>query len=323
MKPGEFKELVGRISTLTSKQRAALVKVLDAPATVGSRAVREIEARMGDDAACPHCGSHDLGKWGQAHGLKRFRCRECKHTFNALTGTPLARLRKKEKWDEFAATLQESATVRSSAETCGVHRNTTFRWRHRFLAWINANKPPSLHGVVEADETFFLESEKGSRHLTRKPRKRGGKASKRGRSKEQICVLVARDRSGQTTDHILPAFNAEVLEGVLGPAIDPDAMLCTDGANVYAAFAAKRGLLHEAVNLSAGERVRAKTIHLQNVNGYHSRLKGWIARFHGVSTRWLPNYLGWRRMLDGHEKALSPVVVLQSALRIIDYNTLR
>ena len=323
MKPKEFKELVGRISGLTAKQRASLLKVLDAPAKDEPTAIHEIEARMGDVPACPHCGSHDLGKWGKAHGLKRFRCRDCKRTFNALTGTPLARLRKKEKWDAFAATLKGGATVRSSAETCGVHRNTTFRWRHRFLAWISENKPPSLHGVVEVDETFFLESQKGSRHLSRKPRKRGGKASKRGRSKEQICVLVARDRSGQTTDYILPAFSAEVVEGLLGPAIDPDAMLCTDGAKVYAAFAAKRGLLHEAVNLSAGERVRAKTIHLQNVNSYHSRLKGWISRFHGVSTRWLPNYLGWRRMLDGHESALSPVAVLRSALRTIDYNTFR
>jgi transposase-like protein len=323
MKTKEFKDFVERLSNLTAKQRVVLQQALEAPCQSELPAVREIEARMGDDPFCPQCGSHTIGKWGSAKGLRRFRCRACKRTFNALTGTPLARLRKKEHWDQFAACLQDSKTIRASAEECGVHRNTTFRWRHRFLAWINENKPPSLHGVVEADETFFLESKKGSRNLGRKPRKRGGKASKRGRSKEQICVLVARDRSGQTTDHILPAFNAEVVEGLLGPAIDQDAMLCTDGSNVYAAFAAKRGLLHEAVNLSAGERVRAKTIHLQNVNGYHSRLKGWIARFHGVSTRWLSSYLGWRRMLDGREQALSPSVVLKSALRIIDFNTLR
>jgi transposase-like protein len=323
MKPKEFKDLLERLSTLTAKQRASMLKALEAPVRNESLAVHEIEARMGNDPVCPHCGSHCIGKWGIAKGLRRFRCKECKRTFNALTGTPLAHLRMKERWGQFAECLQESKTVRGSAEECGVHRNTTFRWRHRFLAWINENKPLSLHGVVEADETFFLESQKGSRHLNRKPRKRGGRASKRGRSKEQICVLVARDRSGQTTDHILPAFNAEVVDELLGPAIDPDAMLCTDGANVYATFADKRGLLHEAVNLSAGERIRAKTIHLQNVNGYHSRLKGWIARFHGVSTRWLPNYLGWRRMLDGHDQVLSPAVVLMSALKIINFNALR
>jgi hypothetical protein len=39
---------------------------------------------------------------------------------------------------------------------------------------------------VEADETYFLESHKGERHLPRPPRKRGGVAKKRGLSNEQI-----------------------------------------------------------------------------------------------------------------------------------------
>ncbi|MDA8344583.1 MAG: hypothetical protein M0Z66_03780 [Thermaerobacter sp.] len=32
---------------------------------------------------------------------------------------------------------------------------------------------------------------------------------------------------------------------------------------------------------------------LNNVNGYHSRLKRWIYPFNGVSTKYLPNYLVW------------------------------
>jgi len=38
---------------------------------------------------------------------------------------------------------------------------------------------------------------------------------------------------------------------------------------------------------------------VQNVNAYHRRLRDWLAPFHGVASRYLPNYLGWRRMLDG------------------------
>ena len=40
-------------------------------------------------------------------------------------------------------------------------------------------------------------------------------------------------------------------------------------------------------------------IHVQNVNAYHGRLRKWLLPFHGVASRYLPNYLGWRRMLDG------------------------
>jgi len=53
-----------------------------------------------------------------------------------------------------------------------------------------------LRGIVEADETFVLSTRKGERNLDRKARRRGGKASKRGLSHEQVPVLVAADRSG-------------------------------------------------------------------------------------------------------------------------------
>jgi len=32
-------------------------------------------------------------------------------------------------------------------------------------------------------------------------------------------------------------------------------------------------------------------------------LREWIARFHGVASRYLLNYLGWRRALDGQRIA--------------------
>ena len=38
--------------------------------------------------------------------------------------------------------------------------------------------------------------------------------------------------------------------------------------------------------------------HINNVNAYDSRLIGWMFRFQGVATKYLPNYLGWHRMLD-------------------------
>ncbi len=34
------------------------------------------------------------------------------------------------------------------------------------------------------------------------------------------------------------------------------------------------------------------------MNAYDSRLKSWMIPFHGVATKYLTNYLGWRRALD-------------------------
>ena len=65
------------------------------------------------------------------------------------------------------------------------------------------DKALELSGIAEADETFFLESFKGQRELPRPARERGGKAAKPGISDEQIPVLIARDRNGETFDAIL------------------------------------------------------------------------------------------------------------------------
>ena len=135
----------------------------------------------------------------RANGLNRYFCKSCGKTFNALTGTPLARLRRKDCWTEFAASVSEGDTVKASAQRSGVAGSTAFRWRHRFLRAVTAGAI-KLRGIVEADETFVLSSRKGERNLDRKARKRGGKASKReprGSPLSRLNALAAqRDRRG-------------------------------------------------------------------------------------------------------------------------------
>ncbi|WP_150127629.1 IS1595 family transposase, partial [Janthinobacterium psychrotolerans] len=98
----------------------------------------------------------------------------------------------------------------------------------------------------------------------------------------------------------------------LPPVIDRDILLVSDGHPAYPAFAREIGIEHAAVNLRAGIRVRG-TVHVQNVNAYHSRLRGWLRAFHGVATRYLPNYLGWRWILDAR-RILSPESLLRATL---------
>lgn len=60
--------------------------------------------------------------------------------------------------------------------------------------------------------------------------------------------------------------------------------------------------------------------HVQGVNRYDSTLKSWRARFRGVPTKSLPHYLGWRRLLDRFQDALTPQQVLFHALRTVYAN---
>jgi transposase-like protein len=310
MRTVAFREWLAKAEELTATQRQRALEELRQERPVAD----PLAAILAGERACPHCHHRRCQHWGQAHGLPRFRCSACGHTFNALTGTPLARLRHRARWGEYAEALIAGETVRAAARRCGVHKNTAFRWRHRFLALPAQVKPSHLHGIIEADETYFLDSHKGERHLPRPPRQRGGVAAKRGLSEEQIPVLVARDRSATTTDAVLPKANTAAVSAVLGPIVDPDAVLCSDSSAIYRAFAEAAHLAHTPVNLSAGIRVIDHAFHIQNVNAYHGRLKGWMARFHGVATKYLPKYLGWRRLLERFGSALTPPLVLDLAV---------
>jgi len=305
MRANKFSKLIEASEQLTLGQRRLLLKRLE-EVEQQQQIVGWIEPQQGKRPACPYCKTEDPIRWGRSHGLSRFRCRNCKRTFNALTSTPLAHLRHKEQWPVFAQTMIEGKSVRASAQACGVHYTTTFRWRHRFLRLPEEKQAQVLRGIAEADETFLLRSKKGERGLQRRGRKRGGKAAKPGRSSEQACILVARDRGGATASHVLSEFSKDTLVHVLQPVLAEDTLLCSDGHAVYKAFAAEAGVVHKAVNASAGIRVVEKVFHIQNVNAYHSRFKTWIRRFNGVATKYLPNYLGWYRWLDGNASALTP-----------------
>jgi transposase-like protein len=149
MEHGVFRAWLAEVDDLTDDQRRELEEVLAGrPSRAAVTAV--IETSPGDERRCPHCGHGASVGCGQADGLRRFRCKGCGRSFNALTGTPLARLRKKECWLDFGRSLSEGETVVASAERCGVAVSTAFRWRHRFLTAPAAS--PILTGIVEADD---------------------------------------------------------------------------------------------------------------------------------------------------------------------------
>ena len=310
MKPQEFQVFLARLGELTNEQQRQL-----AAAMAGSRpdALAIIEARFAEGPFCPHCTSHNIAPWGSSNDLKRYKCRDCGPTFTALSGTPLSGPHKRGMWLAYADALVNQATVREAAAICNIDKTTSFRWRHRFLDIPCETRASKLRDIVEADETFFLESFKGQRKLPRAARKRGGKAQKPGLSTQQIPVLIARDRHGGMADARLPDLSANSIADALSPVIDKHSVLVSDGAERYHRFADKADILHVSLNQSAGVR-KWHAYHIQNANAYTSRLKSWMIPFKGVATKYLPNYLGWRRMADMKSPPLSAGACLTAAI---------
>lgn len=314
MKAEDFRGLVEQLGDLTEVQRAALQAALAAKGSA-NEAVALIETRFAAAPACGHCGSERFGTWGRASGLRRYKCRDCHRTFNALTGTPLAQLHRRDAWLDYARALVDRVSLRKAAERADVCLETSFRWRHRFLAAARDTRPSAVTGIVEADETLILKSAKGSKRLVgRAPRKRGGKPKKTGTSPDDYdIVLIVRDRHKVTTDRVLPDFQGTTFEAALDPVVDRDSVLVSDGRPTYATFAHDRGMMHVAVVAKQGDRVY-EGFHIQNVNAYASRLKSWMAPFKGVASKYLPNYLGWRRMIERDGARLTPAHAIAEAL---------
>lgn len=77
--------------------------------------------------------------------------------------------------------LTQSLTVRRAAKRCGVNKNTAFLWQHRFRTQIADHQAQHESDIVEADETFFLESFKRQRGLSRPP---------------HVCVVAVQNGEG-------------------------------------------------------------------------------------------------------------------------------
>ena len=304
MRGEEFELLLTMLDRLEVEQKERLEAAL-AAGEDESVVVQILEARLCPAPACVHCQAAGARSWGKSHELKRYRCVACLRTFNTLTGTPLARLRKKARWLRFAGCLSQSATVREAAKTCHVANATSFRWRHRFLR-AGVADAEALNGIVEVDETFFRRSFKGSRCWRNKenspprpPKSRVMPAQKRGLSDEQVPVLITRDRAGSTRAVILPNRSAKAIDSAIGKELPKDGVLCSGNWRAFGKIARKRRIRHELINFHKGERVRDKTWHIQNANARHGRLKSWIAPFKGVAAKYLANYLAWHHVLDG------------------------
>ena len=255
MRQQQMTRLIHSLPQLTHHQRQQLASCLQALLD-HSQAIAVLEAHGDAPRACPHCSSSLLVKNGSANGLQRFKCRHCARTFNALTGTPLARLHLRDKWMGQAQALGQGLSLNQVAQRLGIAQSTAFRWRHRFLACPSNQQARQLVGIAEADESYFLVSCKGQRGLLRKARRRGGKALAGCKGSEYTPVLMARDRAGATVNLILQTSKAVSVQAALKPLLPLDTILCTDGSVTLASAARLLGVQHQAVNVSRGQRAR-------------------------------------------------------------------
>ncbi len=95
---------------------------------------------------CIQYGFACLVQWGRANsGTQRFKCRNCKATFGATTGTPLYRIRNRHLWSKYLGLMTAHVPLVKLREHHGIDLSlpTLHRWRHRFLTALVAIRPKS------------------------------------------------------------------------------------------------------------------------------------------------------------------------------------
>jgi len=147
------------------------------------------ESKFSTGRTCPHCLASKVIMHGTFKGRQRYHCRACGRTFSDFTKSPIARSRYPEKWVPFAECMLKNMCLKNTAKELGITKTTAFYWRHKILKALQKLDLDPFEGITEADETFFLFSEKGKKNITgRDPRHRGGVASKRGLSTPGVIL---------------------------------------------------------------------------------------------------------------------------------------
>jgi transposase-like protein len=274
--------------------------------------------KASESCHCPHCKSSHTIKIGRQYGIQRYSCKDCKRNYRDSTGTFNAGMRKGkgETMKLYMKHFIAGKSLRECARLCEISLPTSFNWRHRILASLQAQQNQTmLKGIIESDDIFITYSQKGQRNLNRTARKRGTgifEVKKRGISEEKVAIIVSEDRKGNKHLHVAKRgrISAEDLNVALKNKIAPNSILCSDTHHSYLSFANQNNIEHKTIKASAKELVKEEKYHVQHVNQTAKELKQWLEGFNGVSTKYLQQYLNWFAIKKQIENTSVPIKTL-------------
>ena len=272
------------------------------------------DRRFDGGNSCIYCeGTHVVKNGKRKDGTQSYLCRDCHRSFIPSSDSITSRTRKSVSvWTTYLKCMMDQKTLKKTSEECNISISTAFTWRHKILDTLDElTEKAYLTGTVEADETFFNVSYKGNHShsdrfaMPRDAHKRGNDIHTNGLSSEKVCVPCAVDDAGRSyaKPGKLGKVSSECIERILGEKIAPGATLCTDQERAYLLYAGRNNLKLMQMDTDC------RTVHkdgriygIQRINAYHSRLKTFIRKFHGVSTKYLGNYIVWHALLSGNHR---------------------
>lgn len=300
-------ELLKKYAGLTERQKERINRELDDLLAIN----RKLEDTQPEE--CPHClKKTKMIKKGKECAKQRYQCQECHHYFTYDSHTIMSNLKiTEEEFIEICKDTLNLVPIKNTAARLNRTIQTVFNNRHKFLALLEEiilQEDSYLSGTIEIDETYELESRKGTTLDNRKARKRGEPSKYRGISHEQVCIVTSTDRQGH---EIFKAIGfgkptSKIIADNYRDYIMNQSVLYTDGSFCYDQLSIDTNC--KLVNLKT-HKAYNKVEHLNTVNNIHSLIQRTFAYYRGVATKYINRYMALftviRRYLDmdDNEKA--------------------
>ena len=270
-------------------------------------------------SGCRRCDSEQIVKFGKdKHGKQRYKCKSCGTIFSATSYTVISKTHQNiSVWKKYIELLLQGASLSKSAHICKISVQTAFSWRHKILnALQHDQNERMLGGIIETDETYIGISYKGNHKksnnftMPRPAYKRG--TDSRAQTGSRACVICAVERNGQVYSEVLGKGQPTI--AMLAHAFDerilPESVVISDKSSCTKTYFDTHLPSVQLVRLMAHVRPKSMNsppevrgaFHIQNINNCHYRLKKFLERYNGVSTKYLNHYVNLFVWIENHKK---------------------
>lgn len=234
---------------------------------------------------CPHCNHEKHYKLKKAFS---YRCanKECKKTFNCLTGTIFENTKiGLTLWFTaiyIAASHKKGISSLQLSRDLGITQKTAWFVLHRIREMLKEKEPVMLQNEVEIDEVYIGGKNK-NRHNNKKVKESQGRSTK-----DKTPVLGILERGGKIVVAPVENTSSKALTPIMSETVKEGSTVYTDEWRGYSKLKGK--YTHQIVRHALGEYVIG-ACHTNTVEGFWSLLKrGVYGIYHQVSRKHLGRY---------------------------------
>lgn len=323
----QLNSILSTIKNLSASEKAKLADQILAMLSQPNKAQEIVRFELTDVTLdtrpdCPHCQAKTNNGWilkhGKDKGRQRYYCKACGKHFFSTTNTVFAHTRKNaDTWRKFIRLTIAGESLYTCSLECEIAYQTAFTWRHKVLNAFVANQNTlKMNGVVEVDEMLIPISYKGN-HLkgsfgTRRkeygvendmPRAayKRGSDNKSMSSKDKACVFCMVEDGNKAFYASVPGvgfMSKPMLDKTVGKHVNKEtALMLADKYAITERYFQENGYNHKTLLSNTSENPREHKpeidgcIHLQHVNSMHSHIRRFLAKYYGVSSKYLENYV--------------------------------